>query len=211
MANEALIVEVVQFICTKQCEADPSLFEAVRNIVQRWHDKGMKGQYWGTVIGKPNNIYWVLFWQSHAHAAAFAADPSYPEFVQKRMSLATTPVRDHRLTVSGAPLPCIEAPVSEVDFYKTRDFGIEETHEMARNTIHIVRSLQARGFHGCSFGVAHDDRTVGVYLGGWDSEEDHMNLGMEEGHEKFRELSEEAMEQLADLVIVHVVFKKHGA
>jgi hypothetical protein len=36
MATEDLIVEVVQFISTKQCVADPSLFEAVRNIVQRW-------------------------------------------------------------------------------------------------------------------------------------------------------------------------------
>ena len=36
MTTESLIVEVVQFGCTKECVADPSLFEAVRNIVQRW-------------------------------------------------------------------------------------------------------------------------------------------------------------------------------
>ena len=36
-------------------------------------------------------------------------------------------------------------------------------------------------------------------------------MGMEEGHEKFRELAEETMNKLVDLVVAHVAFKKHGA
>jgi hypothetical protein len=40
---------------------------------------------------------------------------------------------------------------------------------------------------------------------------DHMRLGMEEGHEKFREMAEETMKNLSDLTLVHVAFQKHGA
>ena len=36
MATETLIVQIIQFTCTRQCAADPSLFEAVSNIVQSW-------------------------------------------------------------------------------------------------------------------------------------------------------------------------------
>ena len=35
-------------------------------------------------------------------------------------------------------------------------------------------------------------------------------MGMEEGHEKFRETAEETMSKLSDLVMTHVIFKKHG-
>lgn len=39
-----------------------------------------------------------------------------------------------------------------------------------------------------------------------------MRLGMEEGHEKFREIAEETMNNyLTDLIVVDVAFKKHGA
>jgi hypothetical protein len=39
-----------------------------------------------------------------------------------------------------------------------------------------------------------------------------MRLGMEEGHEEFREMGEETMNNyLSDLIMVHVAFKKHGA
>lgn len=38
-----------------------------------------------------------------------------------------------------------------------------------------------------------------------------MRVGMEEGHEKLREKSEESMNNyLSDLIMVHVAFKKHG-
>ena len=110
-------------------------------------------------------------WQSRAHAAAFAADPSYPEIVRKRQSLATAPVRDLHVPLSGAPQPCIEAPVTEIDIYKTRDTNIEETHELARLTVYHIRSLQPPGFHGVGFGVPDEDPAIGVYLAGWDAVE----------------------------------------
>ena len=36
MATEAAIVEIVQFVPTKECLTDPSLFRTVRDIVERW-------------------------------------------------------------------------------------------------------------------------------------------------------------------------------
>ncbi|KAH9069665.1 hypothetical protein EDB83DRAFT_2314341 [Lactarius deliciosus] len=212
MAPEDPIVEVIQFVSTHQCLADPSLLQALRNIVQGWQEKGLKGQYWGATIEKPNNIYWVLceftgpvfaynrdkvaVWQSRAHAAAFAADPLYPEFVQRRQSLATTPL-------------CVEAPVTAVDIYKAFGTCTEETHQMAHNAIRHIRSLQPQGFTGSSHGVTHEDPSVGVYVAGWNSVEDHMRFGMEEGHEKFKEEAEEFLKQLSDLTIAHITFKKH--
>ncbi|KAH9164806.1 hypothetical protein EDB89DRAFT_387372 [Lactarius sanguifluus] len=227
MAHEDPIVEVIQFVSTDQCLADPSLFQALRNIVQGWQEKGLKGQYWGATMEKPNNIYWVLFWQSRAQAAAFAADPLYPEFVQRHQSLATTPVRDLHVPLSGTPQLCVEAPVTEVDIYKAHGARIEETHEMAHSGMRHLRSLQPQGFTGSSYGVTHEDPSVGVYIAGWNSVEvrrdtetpclwklirwkDHMRVGMEEGHEKFKEEAEEIMKHLSDLAIAHIAFKKHG-
>ncbi|KAH9162053.1 hypothetical protein EDB89DRAFT_2027606 [Lactarius sanguifluus] len=226
MAHEDPIVEVIQFVSTDQCLADPSLFQALRNIVQGWQEKGLKGQYWGATMEKPNNIYWVLceftgpvfafnhdkvaVWQSRAQAAAFAADPLYPEFVQRHQSLATTPVRDLHVPLSGTPQLCVEAPVTEVDIYKAHGARIEETHEMAHSGMRHLRSLQPQGFTGSSYGVTHEDPSVGVYIAGWKSVEDHMRVGMEEGHEKFKEEAEEIMKHLSDLAIAHIAFKKHG-
>ena len=36
MAIEALIVQVVQFVPTKEYLADPSLFQTVREVVEHW-------------------------------------------------------------------------------------------------------------------------------------------------------------------------------
>ena len=36
MANEVPIIETVQFAPTKECLTDPSLFQTVRDIVERW-------------------------------------------------------------------------------------------------------------------------------------------------------------------------------
>ncbi|KAH9014746.1 hypothetical protein EDB84DRAFT_810039 [Lactarius hengduanensis] len=209
MAPEDPIVEVIQFASTDQCLADPSLFQALRNIVQGWQEKGLNGQYWGATMEKPNNIYWVLFWQSRAHAAAFAADPLYPEFVQRRQSLATTPVRDLHVPLSGTPQLCVEAPVTAVDIYKVHGTRMEESHEMTHSVMHHLQSLQPQGFTGFSYGVTHEDPSVGVYFAGWNSVEDHMRVGMEEGHEKFKEEVEEAMKHFSDLTIAHITFKKH--
>lgn len=209
MASEGFIVEVIQFISTDQCLADPSLLQALRDTVQGWQERGLKGQYWGPTVEKPNNIYWVLFWQSRAHAAAFAADPSYPEFVQRLRSLAATPVRDFHAPLSGSPQLYVEAPVTVVDLYKTQDSRVQETHEMTRSAFQHFWSLQPPGFTGFSSGVAHEDPTVGVCLAGWNSIEDHMRAGVEEGQENFKEEAEKALEQMSDLIIAHVAFKRH--
>ncbi|KAH9021705.1 hypothetical protein EDB83DRAFT_2527703 [Lactarius deliciosus] len=228
MTHEDPIVEVIQFVSTEQCLANPSLFQALRDIVQGWQEKGLKGQYWGATVVKPNNIYWVLceftglvfasnhnkvaVWQSRAHAAAFAADPLYPEFVQRRQSLATTPVRDLCASLSGNPQLCVEAPITVVDIFKAHEARIEKMHETLHSTAHHLWLLQPRGFTGSSsLGVAHEDPSVGIYFGGWNSVEDHMRIGMEEGHEKWKEAAEEFMKQLSDLTIAHIAFKKHGA
>ena len=103
--------------------------------------------------------------------AAFVADPSYPEFVQRRESLASTPVRDIHVPVSGAPQPCIEAPVTAVDFYTTHDTGKEKAHEAVHTAIHLIRSLKPKGFHGSSYGVTLEDPTVGLHIAGWNAVE----------------------------------------
>ncbi|KAH8978764.1 hypothetical protein EDB92DRAFT_528335 [Lactarius akahatsu] len=178
MAHEDPIVEVIQFVSTEQCLGNPSLFQALRDVVQGWQEKGLKGQYWGATVVKPNNIYWVLFWQSRAHAAAFAADPLYPEFVQRRQSLATTAVRDLYAPLSGNPQLCVEAPITEVDFYKVHGACIEEEHEIGHSAMHHLRSLQPQGFTGSSYGVVHEDPSIGVYFAGWNSVEDHMRIAI---------------------------------
>ncbi|KAH9021706.1 hypothetical protein EDB83DRAFT_2320444 [Lactarius deliciosus] len=203
------IVEVIQFVSTEQCLANPSLFQALRDIVQGWQEKGLKGQYWGATMEKPNNIYWVLFWQSRAHAAAFAADPLYPEFVQRRQSLATTAVRDLCASLSGNPQLCVEAPITVVDIFKAHEARIEKMHETLHSAMHLLWLLQLQGFTGSSFGVTHEDPLVSIYFGGWNSVEDHMRIGMEEGHEKLKEVAEEFMNQLSDLTMAHIAFKKH--
>ena len=38
-----------------------------------------------------------------------------------------------------------------------------------------------------------------------------MSLGMEEGHEKYRETAEHSMSRMSDLLFNHVPLKKHGA
>ncbi|KAH8978439.1 hypothetical protein EDB92DRAFT_584262 [Lactarius akahatsu] len=204
MAHEDPIVEVIQFVSTEQCLANPSLFQELPDIVQGWQEKGLKGQYWGATVVKPNNIYWVLFWQSRAHAATFAADPLYPEFVQRRQSLATTPVRDFYAPLSGNPQLCVEAPITVVDIFKAHEARIEKMHETLHNTANHLLWLQPQGFTGSSsLGVTREDPSVGIYFGGWNS--------VEEGHEKWKEAAEEFMKQLSDLTIAHIAFKKHGA
>jgi len=80
-------------------------------------------------------------------------------------------VRDLHAPLSGTPQLCVEAPVTEVDFYKAHDARIEETHEMAHSAMHDLRSLQPQGFTGSSFGVTHEDPSIGVYFAGWNAVE----------------------------------------
>jgi hypothetical protein len=80
-------------------------------------------------------------------------------------------VRDIHVPVSGAPQPCIEAPVTEVDIYTTHrdDTSKEKAHEVARTTNHLLPSLKPTGFHGATYGVTLEDPTVGIYIVGWNT------------------------------------------
>jgi hypothetical protein len=123
-------------------------------------------------------------------------------------------VRDIHAPLSGDPQPCIEAPVTAVDIYTTHDTNKEKAHEVAHTTIHLIRSLKPTGFHGSTYGVTLEDPTVGFHIMPVSliRGKDHMRVGMEEGHEKIREMGEESMNHyLSDLIMVHVAFKKHGA
>ena len=117
-------------------------------------------------------------WQSHEHATAIKADPSYPTIAQERDALATEPIYEVHVRFSGNPLRTIQAPVTEVDFYKTTDEKVNpevtpaaETQEMIRRLTYRIESLQSPGFIGISWGVALEDETRGVNLNGWRSVE----------------------------------------
>jgi hypothetical protein len=108
-------------------------------------------------------------WQSHAHASAIKADPAYAHFAQKRQALALTPAKLHDVHVpfSGNPRRTLEAPVTEVDIYRTQDAGAATTQGQIRRITYRVESLQMQGFVALSWGVALEDGARGVYLGGW--------------------------------------------
>jgi len=111
-------------------------------------------------------------WQSHAHADAIKADPSYALFVTKRQALSTGPVEDLHVSFTGNPLRSLEAPVTEVDTYVTLDADAAETHEVherVRRLTYRTESLLARGFIALSWGVPIEDGARGLYLGGWRS------------------------------------------
>jgi hypothetical protein len=88
------------------------------------------------------------------------------------------PVYEVHVRPSWNPLRAIQAPVTEVDFYKTTDEEVDpeakpaaETQEMIRRAIHYIDSLQAPGFVAISWDIALEDRRRGVTLAGWRSVE----------------------------------------
>jgi len=173
----------------------------------------MKAQYWGTAVQEPNSFYWLLFWQSHAHASAIKADPAYAHFAQKRQALASAPAKLHDVHVpfSGNPRRTLEAPVTEVDIYRTQDAGAATTQGQIRRITYRVESLQMQGFVALSWGVALEDRARGVYLGGWRTIEDHMRLGTLDSHKVFVKETEEVFKNFRELSVAHVHFKPHDA
>lgn len=117
-------------------------------------------------------------WQTYEHATAIKADPSYPAIVQGRDALATEPIYEVHVRFSGNPLRAIQAPVTEVDFYKTTDEKVNPeatpaavTQEMIRRITYRIESLQLPGFIAISWGIALEDATRGVSLTGWRSVE----------------------------------------
>jgi hypothetical protein len=92
-------------------------------------------------------------------------DLSYLEFVERRLSLVTTPLRDICVSLTGAE-PFILVPVTQVLLYKTQDTGIQEVHKEAQSIIDIIRSLQPPGFHGSTYDAMLEDITLGIYIAG---------------------------------------------
>ena len=158
----------------------------------------MNAQYWGLSVNRANEFFWLLckcydadddadelmlpphacvaVWQSHAHATAIQTDPSYRTFVQDREALATAPVFDIHVPFSGNPQRTLDAPVTEMSFYKTDDREVNpdarpaaETQELIRHITYRIESLQLHGFIALSWGIAIEDGKWGVYLGGWKS------------------------------------------
>jgi hypothetical protein len=122
------------------------------------------------------HLHWPTVWQSHAHATAIKTDPSYPTFFQDREALATAPVFEVHVPFSGDPLRMVEAPVTEVDFYKTDDREVNpdakpvaEIHDMVRRVNRRIELLQLPGFIALNWGIAIEDGTRAVSLGAWKS------------------------------------------
>lgn len=113
-------------------------------------------------------------WESYAHASAIKADPSYARLLEKRAMLATGGVLDFHVRFSGNPLRILQAPVTEVDIYKTLDEGVEQLQERVQGLAYRIESLQMRGFIALSWGIALEDRTRGAYIGGWRTVEVHF-------------------------------------
>jgi len=213
MTSEILIIQVVQFFANNRCLADPSLFHALRDTAQGWKNKGLIAQYWGTAQRQANDFYWLLLWQSHAHATAIKADPTYPIFAQKRQALAIKPVYDVHVCFPGfdATRHTLDAPVTEIDIYRTNEDGAPETHAKIRRVTRRIESFHMQGFFGLSWGLAVDDGTRGVYLGGWETIEDHMRLGTSDEHKVFVKECEEIFANFRELSVAHVYFKPHEA
>jgi len=209
MAPQRLVVEVVRFVATDECMADPSLFQAVRDLAHDRKDKGLTAQYWGASVERPNEYFWFLLWQTRAHAAAFEVDPAYATFVERRAALSTAPVLSLFVHMSGNPRRCLESPVTEVDIYRLQDAAAEKTQDMVRRLTYRIESLLMRGFLALSWGVALEDVTRAAYIAGWRTVEEHMALGTLKEHAVFVQESEPIFEQIVELYISHVHFKLH--
>jgi len=92
----------------------------------------------------------------------------------------TAPVFEfHVRHFCGDPQRTLEAPVFEIDYYKTDDREVNpdavrpaaETQEMIRRVSLRLESLQVQGCAAVSCGAAIEDGTRGIYLIGWRSVE----------------------------------------
>lgn len=113
-------------------------------------------------------------WESYEHALACKADPPYHTVLQERDALVASPIYEVHVRSSGNPLRVLQSPVDEVEFYKTTDERVDpearpaaETQEMVGHTVYLIESLQSPGFIANSWGVALEDGTRGVNIGGW--------------------------------------------
>jgi hypothetical protein len=83
-------------------------------------------------------------------------------------------VYEVHVAFSGNPQRALEAPVTEIDLSTVDDREVNpdarpaaETQELVRQITYRIESLQMQGFIALSWGVALEDGTRGVYLGGW--------------------------------------------
>jgi len=210
MTSGPLAIQIVRFVATDECMADPSLFQAVRDFLAHDRkDKGLIAQYWGAAVERTNEYYWTILWQTRAHAAAFEDDPAYTAFAQQREALSSAPTLAIYVHMSGNPRRCLEGPVTEIDFYKLHEEGADNLQDMIRRLTYRIESLQMRGFLALSWGRSLEDVSRGAYIAGWRSIEEHMRLGTLEEHRIFVQESEPIFEQFVELYVSHVHFKKH--
>lgn len=210
MTSGPITTQVVRFVATDECLADLSLFQAVRDVLAHDRkDKGLIAQYWGASVERATEYFWIILWQTRAHAAAFEDDPSYAAFTQQRDALSSVPVLAIYVHMSGNPRRCLEGPVTEVDFYKLQDDAAEKTQDMIRRLTYRIESLQMRGFLALSWGRSLEDVSRGAYVAGWRTIEEHMRLGTLEEHRIFVQESEPIFEQFVELYVSHVHFKLH--
>jgi len=206
------VIEVVTFRANKTCLDDPGLFKEVRDMVAA--STSVKTMYWGRSVEQPRVFVWLLFWDSFTQSAARAETPSHVEMVRKLDALLDDPSRKQVFHVNFSQHPllkCIEAPVTEFDIALVRETeSIPIFDRISESAMSDLKAMQPEGFLAMAHGKALEDERTTVYTAGWTSIEEHMKLGMVEGHQKFVSDSEEAFPHLKDLQMHHVYFERHA-
>jgi len=207
------IIEIITFHANERCLEDLGLFKEVRDMVAA--TTSVKSMYWGRSIELPSVFIWLLLWDSFEQSTAREETPSHTEMVRKLDALAddskSSHKRDLHVRFSEWPtLPCIEAPVTEFDIAILKDLEARPTFERLTTSIFSnMRAAQLEGFHSLTLGTTLGDPLTSIYFGGWDSVEDHMKLGTQEGHEIMVKEIEEVFLTLRDLHVIHVRFERH--
>jgi len=212
MESAPPVIEVVTFRANKTCSDDPGLFKEVRDMVAA--TTSVKDMYWGRSVEQPHVFIWLLFWDSFTQSAARAETPSHVEMVRKLDALQDDPSHKqvfHVHFTQHPPLTCIEAPVTEFDIAVVRETeSLPTWNRISESAMGHLRALRPEGYLAMAHGKAQEDELTTVYTAGWTSIEDHMKLGMVEGHEQIVNESEEAFPHLKDLQMHHVYFERHA-
>ncbi|KAH9963588.1 hypothetical protein BC827DRAFT_1266364 [Russula dissimulans] len=136
------------------------------------------------------------------------------EMVRKLDALLDDPSRKQVFHVHFSqhpPLTCIAAPVTEFDIAVVRETeSIPIFDRISESAMSDLRAVQPEGFLAMAHGKALEDEWTTLYTAAWTSIEEHMKLGMVEGHQKIVSKSEEAFPHLQDLQMHHVYFERHA-
>jgi len=136
------------------------------------------------------------------------------------------------------PLGCVEAPVTELDLgFIKEDSVVAEWDRRAESLMSHMRRIHAEGQEGLralTLGRAVEDVKRTLYLVGWDNIEvcfscvaylralvltrlywelgtqDHMKIGMQEGHGMIVKEGEEIFPLFRDFQMHHVHFERHA-